>query len=50
MFHVVIPARYAATRLPGKPLLPIANRPLIRSGCGERLQQRRGIRHRGDRR
>ena len=29
MFHVVIPARYAATRLPGKPLLPIAGRPLI---------------------
>ena len=29
MFHVIIPARYAATRLPGKPLLPIANRPLI---------------------
>jgi len=29
MFHVVIPARFAATRLPGKPLLPIAGRPLI---------------------
>ena len=29
MFHVVIPARYAATRLPGKPLLPISDRPLI---------------------
>jgi 3-deoxy-manno-octulosonate cytidylyltransferase (CMP-KDO synthetase) len=29
VFHVVIPARYAATRLPGKPLLPIAGRPLI---------------------
>jgi len=29
VFHVVIPARYAATRLPGKPLLPIASRPLI---------------------
>jgi 3-deoxy-manno-octulosonate cytidylyltransferase (CMP-KDO synthetase) len=29
VFHVVIPARYAATRLPGKPLLSIANRPLI---------------------
>ena len=23
MFHVVIPARFAATRLPGKPLLQI---------------------------
>jgi len=25
----VIPARYSATRLPGKPLLPIADRPLV---------------------
>jgi 3-deoxy-manno-octulosonate cytidylyltransferase (CMP-KDO synthetase) len=29
MFHVVIPARFAATRLPGKPLLPVGGRPLI---------------------
>ena len=29
MFHVVIPARYAATRLPGKPLALIGGRPLI---------------------
>ena len=29
MFHVVIPARFAASRLPGKPLLPIGDRPLI---------------------
>jgi len=29
VFHVVIPARYAASRLPGKPLLPIAGKPLI---------------------
>ena len=29
MFHVVIPARYAAARLPGKPLMPIGGRPLI---------------------
>ncbi|MEA3150009.1 MAG: 3-deoxy-manno-octulosonate cytidylyltransferase synthetase [Gammaproteobacteria bacterium] len=29
MFHVVIPARYGASRLPGKPLLPIAGKPLI---------------------
>ena len=28
-FKVVIPARYAATRLPGKPLLEIAGKPLI---------------------
>jgi len=29
MFHVIIPARFAATRLPGKPLLEIGGRPLI---------------------
>ena len=29
MFRVVIPARYASTRLPGKPLLEIAGRPLL---------------------
>jgi 3-deoxy-manno-octulosonate cytidylyltransferase (CMP-KDO synthetase) len=29
MFHVVIPARYGASRLPGKPLLQIAGKPLI---------------------
>ena len=28
-FHVVIPARYASTRLPGKPLLDIAGKPMI---------------------
>jgi len=28
-FHVVIPARYGATRLPGKPLRSIAGRPMI---------------------
>ena len=28
-FHVLIPARYAATRLPGKPLLDIDGRPMI---------------------
>lgn len=27
--HVIIPARYAATRLPGKPLLDVAGKPLI---------------------
>lgn len=27
--HVIIPARYASTRLPGKPLLRIADKPLI---------------------
>jgi 3-deoxy-manno-octulosonate cytidylyltransferase (CMP-KDO synthetase) len=29
MFHVVIPARFSATRLPGKPLRLIGDRPLI---------------------
>jgi 3-deoxy-manno-octulosonate cytidylyltransferase (CMP-KDO synthetase) len=29
MFHVVIPARFSASRLPGKPLLAIGDRPLI---------------------
>jgi 3-deoxy-manno-octulosonate cytidylyltransferase (CMP-KDO synthetase) len=30
VFHVVIPARFAASRLPGKPLLWLGDRPLIR--------------------
>lgn len=29
MFHVIIPARFGSTRLPGKPLLDLAGRPLI---------------------
>jgi 3-deoxy-manno-octulosonate cytidylyltransferase (CMP-KDO synthetase) len=29
MFHVIIPARYSASRLPGKPLLTINGQPLI---------------------
>jgi 3-deoxy-manno-octulosonate cytidylyltransferase (CMP-KDO synthetase) len=28
-FHVIIPARFAASRLPGKPLVDVAGRPLI---------------------
>ena len=28
-FHVIIPARYASVRLPGKPLITLAGRPLI---------------------
>ncbi len=28
-FHIVIPARFASTRLPGKPLLPIAGKPMV---------------------
>ena len=42
-FKVVIPARFASTRLPGKPLLQIAGRPMLQfvhdqalgSGAGE---------------
>ena len=29
-FHVVVPARYASTRLPGKPLVDLAGKPMIR--------------------
>jgi 3-deoxy-manno-octulosonate cytidylyltransferase (CMP-KDO synthetase) len=29
MFHIIIPARYSASRLPGKPLRPIAGKPLV---------------------
>lgn len=29
LFHVIIPARFASTRLPGKPLLLIGERPLL---------------------
>lgn len=29
MFHVVIPARHASTRLPGKPLLMLAGKPML---------------------
>ncbi len=44
-FSVVIPARYGSTRLPGKPLLDIAGKPMVqrvweqacRSGAGEVL-------------
>lgn len=32
-FKVVIPARYASTRLPGKPLLAIAGKPMIAHVC-----------------
>ncbi|NOT12605.1 MAG: 3-deoxy-manno-octulosonate cytidylyltransferase [Methylococcaceae bacterium] len=37
-FKVVIPARYGSTRLPGKPLLPIAGKPMIAHVC-ERAQE-----------
>ncbi|HYN54609.1 MAG TPA: 3-deoxy-manno-octulosonate cytidylyltransferase [Methylotenera sp.] len=37
-FYVVIPARYASTRLPGKPLLDIAGKPMV-TWVAERAQQ-----------
>lgn len=37
-FKVVIPARYASTRLPGKPLLDIAGRPMIAHVCQRALE------------
>ncbi|MEN8261487.1 MAG: 3-deoxy-manno-octulosonate cytidylyltransferase [Pseudomonadota bacterium] len=37
-FKVVIPARYASTRLPGKPLLPIAGRPMIAHVCERAIE------------
>lgn len=36
-FKVVIPARYASTRLPGKPLLDIAGKPMIAHVCERAL-------------
>jgi 3-deoxy-manno-octulosonate cytidylyltransferase (CMP-KDO synthetase) len=37
-FKVVIPARYASTRLPGKPLLEIAGRPMLQYVYEQALQ------------
>jgi len=37
-FNVVIPARYASTRLPGKPLLDIAGKPMIAHVCERALE------------
>jgi 3-deoxy-manno-octulosonate cytidylyltransferase (CMP-KDO synthetase) len=39
---VVIPARYASTRLPGKPLLPIAGKPLVQH-VWERCTRVKGV-------
>ena len=39
---VVIPARYGSTRLPAKPLQPIAGKPLIQH-VWERCMRARGI-------
>ena len=57
-FHVVVPARYASTRLPGKPLADIAGKPMVvrvveaalRSSAPRRLRRdRRRARARGRR-
>jgi 3-deoxy-manno-octulosonate cytidylyltransferase (CMP-KDO synthetase) len=37
-FKVVIPARYASTRLPGKPLINIAGKPMIAHVCAKAQQ------------
>jgi 3-deoxy-manno-octulosonate cytidylyltransferase (CMP-KDO synthetase) len=37
-FKVVIPARYASTRLPGKPLLEIAGKPMIIHVCERAIE------------
>lgn len=39
-FSVVIPARYAATRLPGKPLLDIAGKPMLQRTYEQVLQSK----------
>ena len=36
-FHILIPARYAATRLPGKPLADLGGRPIIQHVCERAL-------------
>ncbi len=39
-FHVVIPARYGSTRLPGKPLIPLAGIPMVQHvvACAQKSQ------------
>ncbi len=37
-FHIIIPARYESTRLPGKPLLDIAGKPMIQHVYGRALE------------
>src|SRR5688572_517067 len=32
-FHVIIPARYASTRFPGKPLIELAGKPMVVHVC-----------------
>ncbi len=40
MYHVIIPARYASTRLPGKPLQDIAGKPMIQHVWSQARQSR----------
>jgi 3-deoxy-manno-octulosonate cytidylyltransferase (CMP-KDO synthetase) len=37
-FHVIIPARYASSRFPGKPLADLAGRPMVVRVCERALQ------------
>ncbi len=37
-FYVVIPARYASTRLPGKPLIHLAGKPMILHVCDRAME------------
>ena len=41
-FTVVIPARYASSRLPGKPLADIAGKPMIQHVCERAAESRAG--------
>ena len=49
-FIAVIPARYASTRLPGKPLKDIAGKPMIEWVYRQTVEERRERGHRRDRR
>ena len=56
-FAVIIPARYGATRLPGKPLADVCGRPMIRwvyeaaaaGGAAEVIVATDDVAHRGRR-
>lgn len=39
-FHIVIPARFASTRLPGKPLLVLAGRSMIQRVCDRAIEMK----------
>ena len=50
MFTVLIPARYASTRLPGKPLADIGGKPMVVRVAERAQRERRGAGRRRDRR